>query len=75
MRYMIILHNVHHELRMYIEDLKPFAEKIEYLPKMGNVVFMESEWEKDILECLIGVKEVREPKYSNAPYHKSVLRR
>lgn len=66
MKYMIELQNVPSEIYFYIAEMKDFGEVVMHPESLPTFVWLESEWEKDILEGLYGVKKVYEPKYKKA---------
>lgn len=63
MTYMIEVHNVQHEIYMYIEELKLYGDIVHHSELFPTYIWLESDWEHDILKELYGVKSVREPKY------------
>ncbi|MNS83625.1 hypothetical protein D3C71_901050 [compost metagenome] len=64
MKYMVILHNVPHEIFIYLEELKVYGEIVHHKEKYPTIVYIESLWDKEIIASVFGVKEVREPLYA-----------
>jgi hypothetical protein len=60
---MIELHPVPHELYMYIEELKFYGTIDRHCERYPTVLWLNSNWEPDILSGVMGVKKVREPIY------------
>ncbi len=58
MEYMIELHNVPHELALYVEELKLYGDVTHHNDSYPVYVWMDSLWDKDILETSFGVKKV-----------------
>lgn len=63
MKYMIELHYVAAELELYAEELKQYGLLIHRSDRYPAVLWLESEWDKEILEQVYGVKKVRLPIY------------
>ena len=71
--YLIELHNVPHEVAMYVEELKLYAEIKRYSERFPLWVWVESPWEQDILETIYGIKKVKPPLYRQK-HNKSILK-
>lgn len=61
---MVILHNVPHEIFLYLEELRVYGEIVHHKEKYSTIVYLESPWDKEIISSVFGVKEVREPLYA-----------
>jgi hypothetical protein len=61
--YLIELHNVPHEVALYVEELKMYGDIKRYSERFPLWIWLESPWEKDILEKAMGVKQVKPPLY------------
>lgn len=68
MKYMIELHNVPHEIYMYVEEVKLFGDVTRHDEKFPTYVWIDSEWEKDILETIMGVKKVWPKRYDSTAF-------
>lgn len=65
--YMIELHNVPHELELFVSELSLYGEITYQNPRYPTFVWMESFWDKDILESSLGVKTVRPKREETEP--------
>lgn len=63
MKYLIEFHNVPHEIALYVEEIKIYGEVVLYQERYPMYLYLESPWDKEILEEQLGVKQVREPLY------------
>jgi hypothetical protein len=63
--YMIELHNVPHELQLYIEEIKMYGN-IQY--NSSRYVWLETMWDEDILKNALGVKKVYPKRFSCDPF-------
>lgn len=67
-KYLIMLHNVPHEIQMYVEEIKMHGDILYHSQRYPTNIWLESYWEQGILEEVIGVKKVypkRMVKYSS----------
>lgn len=62
-KYLVELHNVPHEIALYVEELKMYADVKRHSERFPLWIWVESPWEQDILENIMGVKQVRPPLY------------
>lgn len=60
-RYMIELHHVVHEVSMYLADLEMYGDITHYNERYPVYVWIESLWDKDIIESVYGIKKVWSP--------------
>lgn len=67
MQYFIELHNVPHEIALYVAELKLFVSVEHYNERYPTYLWVETEWDKDILESLLGVKKVNPKRYRAVP--------
>jgi hypothetical protein len=66
-KYMIEFHNVPHELSLYFEEIKVYGEVFYYNERYPMYIWIESFWEKDILESAFGVKKVYPKRFNSIP--------
>lgn len=64
MKYLIELHDVPHELILYVEELKLYGEVTHH---RKTFVWLESFWEIDILQSVMGVKQVYPKRFDVTP--------
>lgn len=73
-RFMIELHLVVHEITMYLADLELYGDITHYNERYPVFVWIETPWDKDIIEGINGIKTVWEPNVLRSPNTESVLR-
>jgi hypothetical protein len=66
-QYLIEFHNVPHELRLYLEEIKVYGEIRHTTDKMPQYVWLESFWDLDIVEGAMGVKKVYPKRHNSTP--------
>jgi hypothetical protein len=62
---MIVFHNVPHELALYKSELSLFGEIFDAPESLPTHIWIESDWDKDILESIMGVKKVYPKRFEN----------
>lgn len=67
MKYMLELHNVPHEITMYVEEIKLYGEVMRHTERYPQYVWIDSPWDKDIIETIMGVKQVWAKRYDSTP--------
>jgi hypothetical protein len=68
MKYLIELHNVPHEIAMYVAEIEMFGEITQYKESFPLFVWVDSEWETDILSEIMGVRKVWPKKYDSTSF-------
>lgn len=65
--YFIVLHNVPHEIQLYIEELKEYGEITHRSERYPTQVWLSSYWDMDIIQSAMGVKQVYPKRFSSIP--------